>query len=160
MLSNMVQTCKPGKAATGALQGPPPVVTQVTLVAFEDDLAIKAMSFTQSSLHGLNVETSKVCYYLMWESKPLLFCYQINKKGSEFIGRLSTATHSTYDLNGMFPPLGWRRLDARVGALREAQSQRRAECAERCRLVMLHMQVVLLLNDDRGARLLHVDILL
>ena len=83
-----------------------------------------------------------------------------NKKGSEFIGRLSTATHSTYDLNGMFPPLGWRRLDARVGALREAQSQRRAECAERCKLVMLHMQVVLPLNDDRGARLLHVDILL
>ena len=61
MLSKMVQTCKPGKAATGALQGPPPVVTQVTLVAFEDDLAIKAMSITQSSLHGLNVETSKVC---------------------------------------------------------------------------------------------------
>jgi hypothetical protein len=112
MLSKMVQSCKPGKAATGALQGPPPVVTQVTLVAFEDDLAIKAMSITQSSLHGLNVETSKVCYYVMWESKPLLFCYQINKKGSEFIGRLSTATHSTYDLNGMFPPLGWRRLDA------------------------------------------------
>jgi hypothetical protein len=106
ILSNMVQSCKPGKAATGALQGPPPVVTQVTLVAFEDDLAIKAMSITQSSLHGLNVETSKVCYYLMWESKPLLFCYQINKKGSEFIGRLSTATHSTYDLNGTFPPLG------------------------------------------------------
>ena len=35
MLSNMVQTCKPGKAATGALQGPPPIVTQLTLVAFE-----------------------------------------------------------------------------------------------------------------------------
>ena len=47
MLSKMVQTCKPGKAATAALQGPPPVVTQVTLVAFEGDLAIKAMSITQ-----------------------------------------------------------------------------------------------------------------
>ena len=85
---------------------------------------------------------------------------QINKKGSEFIGRLSTATHSTYDLNGTFPPLGWRSFVARVGALREAQSQRRAQCGEGCRLVMLHMQVVLLLDDDRGARLLHVDILL
>ena len=35
MLSNMVQTCKPGTAATGALQDPPPNVTQLTLVAFE-----------------------------------------------------------------------------------------------------------------------------
>jgi hypothetical protein len=35
MLSNMVPTCKPGTAATGALQDPPPNVTQVTLVAFE-----------------------------------------------------------------------------------------------------------------------------
>ena len=35
MLSKMLPSCKPGKAATGALQGPPPVVTQVTLVAFE-----------------------------------------------------------------------------------------------------------------------------
>ena len=83
-----------------------------------------------------------------------------NKKGSEFIGRLSTATHLSYGLSVMFPPLGWRRLDAPVGELGEAQSQRRAECAEGCRLVMLHMQVVLPLNDDRGARLLHVDILL
>ena len=35
MLSNMVQTCKPGTAATGALHGPPPIVTQLTLVAFK-----------------------------------------------------------------------------------------------------------------------------
>ena len=35
MLSNMVQTCKPSTAATGALQGPPPIVTQSALVAFE-----------------------------------------------------------------------------------------------------------------------------
>ena len=35
MLSNMVPTCKPGTAATGALQDPPPNVTQLTLVAFE-----------------------------------------------------------------------------------------------------------------------------
>ena len=35
MLSNMVPTCKPATAATGMLQGPPPNVTQLTLVAFE-----------------------------------------------------------------------------------------------------------------------------
>ena len=35
MLSKMVPTCKPGTSATGALQGPPPIVTQLTLVAFE-----------------------------------------------------------------------------------------------------------------------------
>ena len=35
MLSNMVPTCKPSTAATGALQDPPLNVTQVTLVAFE-----------------------------------------------------------------------------------------------------------------------------
>ena len=35
MLSNMVQTCKPATAATGTLQGPPLVVAQLTLVAFE-----------------------------------------------------------------------------------------------------------------------------
>ena len=35
MLSNMVQTCKPATAATGMLQAPLPVVTQLTFVAFE-----------------------------------------------------------------------------------------------------------------------------
>lgn len=35
MLSNMVQRCKPGTAATCALQGPPLIVTRLTLVAFE-----------------------------------------------------------------------------------------------------------------------------
>ena len=35
MLSTMVPTCKPAIAATSTLQGPPPVVTQLTLVAFE-----------------------------------------------------------------------------------------------------------------------------
>ena len=44
MLSNMVQTCKPGTAATGALQGPLPIVTQLTLVAFEagDDSGLQS----------------------------------------------------------------------------------------------------------------------
>ena len=37
MLSNMVQTCKPATAATGTLQGPSPVVAQVTLVAFDPE---------------------------------------------------------------------------------------------------------------------------
>ena len=51
-----------------------------------------------------------------------------------------------------------RRLDARVVVLREAQSHRRAECGEASRLVMLHMQVVVLLHAERGARLLNVEI--
>ena len=57
------------------------LVSSILLISFEtDELAIKAMSITQSSLRGLIVETNKDCYYVMWESKPLLLCYQINKK--------------------------------------------------------------------------------
>ena len=37
MLCNMVPTCKPVTAATGTLQGPSPVVAQVTLVAFDPE---------------------------------------------------------------------------------------------------------------------------
>ena len=35
MLSNMVQPRKPDTPAIGALQAPPPIVTQLTLVEFE-----------------------------------------------------------------------------------------------------------------------------
>ena len=46
----------------------------------------------------------------------------------------------------------------RVVILRETQSNRRAKCGEACRLVVVQMKVVLLLHDDKGARLLNGEI--
>ena len=59
-----------------------------------------------------------------------------------------------------FHPLLWKRIAARVDTLRETQSQRRGERGKACRLVMSQIQVVFARDDERGARLLDVEIFL